>query len=49
MLPYEDLPISARIKDHLLIVVTIGVAAHLGLPITKEVRLTYVKYGAYAA
>jgi hypothetical protein len=42
MKPYAELPMSARMKDHLLIVVALGVAAHYGVPIAKDVKLAYV-------
>jgi hypothetical protein len=42
MRPYADLPISSRMKDHLLIVIALGLAAHHGLPIAKDLRLVYV-------
>ena len=41
MKPYAELPMGARMKDHLLIVVALGVAAHLGLPIAKDLKLAY--------
>lgn len=41
MKPYAELPLSSRMKDHLLIVVAVGVAAHLGLPVFKELTLAY--------
>ena len=41
MVPYQALPMSARMKDHLLIVVTVGCAAHYGIPVSKDLKLSY--------
>lgn len=42
MLPYAELPMSSRLKDHLLIITTLGVATHYGLQVSKDVKLAYV-------
>lgn len=41
MKPYADLPLSARLKDHLLIIVALGLASHYGVPIAKDIKLSY--------
>ena len=41
MVPYAQLPMSARMKDHLLIIVTAGCAAHYGLTVSKDLKLSY--------
>jgi len=41
MLPYAQLPMSARMKDHLLIVVAAGCAAHYGLTVSKDLKISY--------
>lgn len=42
MLPYRDLPIYQRMKDNLLIVVTLGIAAHYDLVVEKVPELVFV-------
>jgi len=42
MLPYRDLPLYQRMKDNLLIIVTIGMAAHYGLPVERVPELSFV-------
>ncbi len=39
--PYKELPIVQRMKDTILIAVTIGAAAHYGLPIVKTPELAF--------
>ena len=41
MLPYKDLPLYQRMKDNLLIVVTLGMAAHYGLTVTRVPDLVF--------
>jgi hypothetical protein len=41
IIPYEELPILQRMKDSLLIVVTVGTAAHYGLSVEKVPELTF--------
>lgn len=41
MLPYKDLPIYQRMKDNLLIVVTLGIAAHYDLVVEKVPELVF--------
>jgi hypothetical protein len=41
MKPYAELPMSARMKDHLLIIVTAGCAAHYGLTVSRDIKLSY--------
>lgn len=36
MLPYKELPLYSRMKDHLIIVTTIGMASHYGLPVQRQ-------------
>ncbi len=40
--PYEELPLIQRMKDHLLIVVTVGMAAHYGLNVKRVPDLVLV-------
>lgn len=42
MLPYRDLPVYQRMKDNLLIVVTLGMAAHYGLTVERVPELVFV-------
>lgn len=41
IISYEQLPILQRMKDSLLIVVTVGTAAHYGLNVVKVPELTF--------
>ncbi len=43
MLPYKELPLYARMKDHLLVVTTVGMAKHYGLDVKKEPDLVWEK------
>ena len=42
LLPYRDLPLYSRMKDNLLIIVTIGMAGHYDLMPTKVPELAFV-------
>jgi hypothetical protein len=39
--PYKELPLVQRMKDTILIAVTLGAAAHYGLPIAKELEVAF--------
>ena len=41
MLPYRELPLYQRMKDDLMITVTIGLAAHYGVQIRREPELVW--------
>ena len=41
MLPYYDLPLSARMKDNLLIVTVVAVAAHYDLVVSKIPKMVF--------
>jgi len=42
MLPYKELPLYQRMKDNLLITVTIGMAAHYEMRVEREPDLVWV-------
>lgn len=41
LLPYRELPLYSRMKDNLLIIVVIGMAAHYGLVVKKVPDLVF--------
>lgn len=41
IMPYDELPFSARMKDTLLMVVAAGVATHNGLTVAREFKLSF--------
>lgn len=41
IIPYKELPLVQRMKDTLLITVTVGMAAHYGLPVVKVPELEF--------
>lgn len=41
MRPYRELPLYQRMKDNLLIIVTIGIAAHYDLVVQREPELIF--------
>jgi hypothetical protein len=41
MLPYKELPLYARMKDNLLMIVVMGMAGHYGLTVSKVPDLVF--------